>query len=78
MRIKKFADSMMEFTDNMGEYRPSMQIDREEGRELEIGAIFRMPLKLGAERGVAMPRTGMLATLLEQTTSVRESLRLPT
>jgi 2-dehydropantoate 2-reductase len=63
---EKFADSMMEFTDNMGVYRPSMQIDREEGRELEMGAIFRMPLRFGAERGVAMPRTEMLATLLEQ------------
>ena len=46
-----FADSMIEFTDNMGEYRPSMQIDREEGRELEIGAIFRNPLGCGAGEG---------------------------
>jgi 2-dehydropantoate 2-reductase len=61
-----FADSMLEFTDKMGVYKPSMQIDREEGRELETGAIFRMPLKLGAEQGVAMPRVEMLATLLEQ------------
>jgi 2-dehydropantoate 2-reductase len=62
----KFADRMLEFTDNMGIYKPSMQIDREEGRELEIGAIFRAPLKFGAEKGVAIPRTEMLATLLEQ------------
>jgi len=61
-----YADSMMEFTDRMGEYRPSMQIDREEGRELEIGAIFRTPLCQGAAKGVAMPRVEMLATLLEQ------------
>lgn len=64
---EKFADSMIEFTDNMGVYRPSMQIDREEGRELEIEAIFRTPLRFGAEKGVAMPRVEMLATLLEQT-----------
>jgi 2-dehydropantoate 2-reductase len=61
-----FAESMIEFTDTMGEYRPSMQIDREEGRELEIDAIFRMPLQFAAARGIAMPRVEMLATLLEQ------------
>ena len=37
-----YADSMLEFTDNMGEYRPSMQIDREEGRQLdETGLVQR-------------------------------------
>lgn len=62
----KFAESMLEFTDNMGAYKPSMLIDREESRELEIGAIFRIPLKFAAEKGVEMPRVEMLATLLEQ------------
>jgi 2-dehydropantoate 2-reductase len=61
-----FADSMLVFTDNIGVYRPSMQIDREEGRQLEIAAIFRAPLDLGGRRGIAMPRVAMLATLLEQ------------
>ena len=61
-----FADSMLEFTDKMGVYRPSMQIDREEGRQLEIAAIFRTPLDFGADRGIVMPRVAMLATLLEQ------------
>lgn len=61
-----YADSMLEFTDNMGEYRPSMQIDREEGRQLEIGAILRVPQEYGGRQGVAMPRVEMLATLLEQ------------
>lgn len=66
---EQFADSMLEFTDAMGEYRPSMQIDREEGRPLEIGSIFRMPLEYGHSAGVAMPRIEMLATLLEQSVS---------
>ena len=61
-----YADSMLEFTDKMGVYKPSMQIDREEGRLLEIAAIFRTALDLGARRGIAMPRVEMLATLLEQ------------
>ena len=62
----KFADTMLEFTDGMGVYKPSMQIDREEGRELEIQAIFRVPLEYGRQQGVSMPRVEMLAVLLEQ------------
>jgi 2-dehydropantoate 2-reductase len=62
----EFAESMLEFTDNMGVYQPSMQIDRAEGRQLEIAAIFRTPLDFGARRGIPMPRVEMLATLLEQ------------
>jgi len=61
-----YADSMLEFTDDMGGYKPSMQIDREEGRQFEIAAIFRTPLDFGAGRGIAMTRVDMLATLLEQ------------
>lgn len=64
-----YADSMLEFSDGMGTYRPSMQIDREEGRQLEIAAIFRTPLAYGWRRGISMPRVEMLATLLEQATT---------
>lgn len=63
-----YADSMLEFTDAMGEYRPSMQIDREEGRQLEIASILRAPIAYGRQQGVEMPRVEMLATLLEQAT----------
>lgn len=71
-----YADNMLEFTDNMGVYKPSMQIDREEGRQLEIEAIFRKPLSYGLRQGVAMPQVAMLATLLEQATlAVSESPR---
>lgn len=65
---EEYADSMLEFTDRMGEYRPSTQIDREEGRQLEIASIFRIPLAYGRQQGVNMPRVEMLATLLEQAT----------
>ena len=61
-----YADSMLEFTDAMGEYRPSMQIDREEGRQLEIESIFGVPLVYGRRRGIEMPRVEMLAALLAQ------------
>lgn len=63
---EEYTESMLEFTDKMGEYRPSMQIDREEGRQLEIEAILRAPLAYGRLHGIEMPRVEMLATLLEQ------------
>jgi len=68
--VAGYADSMLQFTDNMGVYKPSMQIDREEGRELELEAIFRIPLQYGKGKGAAMPRVEMLATLLEQAMAV--------
>ena len=64
-----YADSMLEFTDNMGEYRPSMQIDREMGRLLELTAIFKIPLEYGQRKRIPMPRVEMLSALLEQTVS---------
>jgi 2-dehydropantoate 2-reductase len=63
---ESFADDMLEITANMGSYMPSMQIDREQGRQLETEAIFRVPLKYGRKQGVAMPKVEMLVTLLEQ------------
>jgi len=57
--------NMITFTEAMGPYRPSMQIDREEGRPLELEAIFARPLQRGKERGVAMPRAEALLALLE-------------
>ncbi|MDD2308461.1 MAG: putative 2-dehydropantoate 2-reductase [Desulfuromonadaceae bacterium] len=63
-----YADTMLKFTDDMGEYKPSMQIDREEGRQMEIAAILRAPLAYGRQQGIDMPRVEMLATLLEQVT----------
>ena len=58
---------MLTFTDHMGAYRPSMQIDREEGRQLEIECILSAPLAAGRSQGIDMPRVEMLAALLEQT-----------
>lgn len=65
---ESYADAMLEFTDAMGVYRPSMQIDRESGRQLELESIFRIPLRYGSEQSVPMPRVAMLTTLLEQVT----------
>jgi 2-dehydropantoate 2-reductase len=64
-----YAEEMLEFTDAMGPYKPSMQIDREEGRELELEAIFAKPLAAASSKGVAMVRVDQLYTLLEEATA---------
>lgn len=59
-----FAEQMLTFTDAMGPYLPSMQIDRREGRPLELDAIFAAAVSAGAERGAALPRTSTIHALL--------------
>jgi len=62
---RDYADRMIAFSDGMGPYRPSMQIDREEGRRLELDALVARPLAAGRQHEVPMPRVGMLLALLE-------------
>lgn len=60
-----FIARMLELTDAMNGYRPSMMIDRQEGRPLELGAIYGIPLEKAAAKGVSMDRVAMLHALLE-------------
>ena len=55
---------MVEQTVGLGAYKPSMMIDREEGRRLELGSIYAVPLERAAARGVEMVRVRMLHALL--------------
>ncbi|HUO08229.1 MAG TPA: 2-dehydropantoate 2-reductase [Phycisphaerae bacterium] len=50
-------------TEGMGAYRSSMQIDRQEGRALEVEAILGEPLRRGREKGVEMPRLAALCEM---------------
>jgi len=59
-----FIDRMIELTEPMGAYRPSMMIDRIEGRPLEIEAIYGIPLRHATKKGCTMPRVGLLHALL--------------
>jgi len=52
----EFLDAQMAVTDGMGPYRPSTLIDWQEGREIEIEAIWGEPLRRARAAGVAMPR----------------------
>ncbi len=55
--------TMLAYTDRMTPYRTSMKIDYDEGRPLEIEAIFGEPLRAAAAAGYAAP---LLATLYRQ------------
>jgi len=59
------ADKMVVFSENLGAYKPSMMIDRIEGRSLELDAIFGVPLIAAANHGVAMTRVEELHALLQ-------------
>lgn len=59
------AEKMVIFSENLGAYKPSMMIDRIEGRPLELEAIFGVPLVAAAARNVSMPRVEELHALLQ-------------
>lgn len=60
-----FIDQMIYLTEQMDGYKPSMMIDRLEGRPLELDAIYGIPLQQAAAAGIEMPKTEMLYKLLK-------------
>ncbi|RKX31405.1 MAG: putative 2-dehydropantoate 2-reductase [Verrucomicrobia bacterium] len=61
----EFIRTMIYNTRKMAPYSPSMKIDREKGRPMEIEAIYRRPLEAARKRNVPMPLTGFLTRELE-------------
>ncbi|QEM68729.1 2-dehydropantoate 2-reductase [Geobacter sp. FeAm09] len=62
----EYRDEMLASTvQHTSDYRPSMMVDRLEGRPLELEAIYRIPLRYAAQQGVPMVRVGMLHALLD-------------
>lgn len=59
--------AMLRVTTDMGPYRPSMMIDRLQGRPLELEAIYRIPLASAVAAGAPMTRVAMLHALLAAT-----------
>lgn len=59
-----FIPRMLSMTEGMGAYRPSMMIDRLEGRPLELDAIYAIPLARAAAQNMAMPAVAQLHALL--------------
>lgn len=52
-------------TEAIPDYAPSMQLDAQAGRPLELQTIYRNPLQRGQSSGVAMPETARLLAELE-------------
>jgi 2-dehydropantoate 2-reductase len=57
---QELIPQMLEHTAQMSPYRTSMKIDFDEGRPLEVEAIFGNPLKAAHQAGVEAPRIEML------------------
>ena len=62
-----FIARMLQVTEGMGAYRPSMMVDRQQAAPLELDAIYRIPLQRAAAAGAPMTRVAMLHALLEAT-----------
>ena len=55
-----FAQKMMQMTDDMVPYSPSMRLDWDYRRPMEIEYLYTRPLQLAREAGQPMPRLEML------------------
>jgi len=55
-----FVQQMLDDTAKMTPYRTSMKVDFDEGRPMEVEAMFGNPIRAAAERGVHLPRIAML------------------
>ena len=55
-----FVEKMLENTRNMDAYKPSMMIDREMGRPMEVEAIYGEPIRRAEAAGCALPKMRML------------------
>lgn len=71
---ESFLDKMMSHTDKMAPYAPSMKLDFDAGRPMELAAIYGNPLLAAAEAGVAMPETQALHNRLHEVQTARLSV----
>lgn len=61
---ESLADAMMKTTDRMAPYSPSMKLDFDNKRPLEIEYIYSRPITQALDAGYQMNRTSMLAKQL--------------
>lgn len=60
-----FIDKMIEMTDNMTPYSPSMKLDYDFHRPMEIYYIYSRPIQIAREAGFPMPKLEMLEAELK-------------
>jgi 2-dehydropantoate 2-reductase len=61
---RSFVDEMLARTDAMAPYAPSMKLDFDAGRPLELDAIYGAPLDVAAAAGAPMVAVAALADQL--------------
>ena len=57
---KSFADLMIKMTDEMTPYSPSMKLDFDFHRPMEINYLYSRPIAIAHEAGLRMPKLEML------------------
>lgn len=71
-----FREEMLQTTDAMTPYAPSMKLDADAGRPMEIGAIYDTPVEVARRAGRPMPKVEVLAQqlrFLDATTTTVEA-----
>ncbi len=68
-----FVDKMIETTDAMTPYSPSMRLDYDFHRPMEIYYLYTRPLEIARESGCPMPKLEMLEAELRFLEAVRQS-----
>jgi 2-dehydropantoate 2-reductase len=61
---ESFADKMIQMTDDMVPYSPSMKLDYDYHRRMEIYYLYTRPIQIAREAGFAMPKLEMLEAML--------------
>lgn len=56
----EFVNNMLEMTDKMKPYSPSMKLDFDNGRQMEIRAIYSNPIRMAKQNGFYMQKVEML------------------
>ena len=69
----EFADQMMETTDHMVPYSPSMKLDFDCGRPMEIEYLYSRPIAEAKKVGFEMPKLAMLEAELKFIDNLRLS-----
>ena len=67
-----FADHQIERSWSMGPYKPSSMVDWEQGRPVEVEAIWGEPWRQGVRAGASLGRLEMLYRILERATRSKE------
>ena len=57
---EKFVDLMIQMTDDMTPYSPSMRLDYDFHRPLELHYIYSRPIEIARQAGFPMPKLEML------------------